>query len=197
MKRLFLLLPIILLFSLPACTSRRSTLPRDTPVDKPMKRRIDESLKRMQNPNDRSSFDKDRQATLGKKGSAGWFSRQKHSARDYNGIKSFSTDQFATREFSRASESSRLSRQSFSGADDVPSYGDRSFATSSSPFSDRASSADQQKFRDSGDVFKTRANSSALKSQRENRGPRIIELEEQGQKPAYSESEVRRLLGRE
>ncbi len=67
MKRHFLLLPIILLFSLPACTSRRSTLPRDTPVDKPMKRRIDESLKRMQNPNDRSSFDKDRQATLGKK----------------------------------------------------------------------------------------------------------------------------------
>jgi hypothetical protein len=36
-----------------------------------------------------------------------------------------------------------------------------------------------------------------LKSQKQNLGPRIIELEEQGTKPAYTENEVRRLMGRD
>lgn len=191
-------LPLLLLAALlSSCSSSRQSTQRSDSVGKPMSRRIDESLKRMQNPNDRSSFDKDRMASLGKKGSAGWFSRQKYGARDFNGVKSYSTDEFTTHEFSRSGEQNRFSRQTFSGADDVPSYSDQTFATGKSPFSDRTATDADQQFRSAGDVFKTRANSAALKSQKENRGPRIIELDEQGKKAAYSEDEVRRLLGRD
>lgn len=191
-------LPVLILAALlVGCSSSRETVQRDDLTSKPMSRRIDETLKRMQNPNDRSIFDKDRQASLGGNRSAGWFSRQKYGAQDYNGVKSFSTDQFATREFSRAGESSRLSRQTFSGVDAVSNFGDQSFATSQSAFGDRVTNDAEQEFRSAGDVFKTRANITALKSQKRNLGPRIIELEEQGKKPAYTENEVRRLLGRD
>jgi hypothetical protein len=190
-------LPVLILAALLVGCSSRETKKRDDLSGKPMSRRIDESLKRMQNPNDRSIFDKDRQASLGGNRSAGWFSRQKYGARDYNGVKSYSTDQFATREFSRAGESSRLSRQTFSGPDTASNFGDQAFATSQSAFGDRTSDDTLQEFRSAGDVFKTRPNSRALKSQKQNLGPRIIELEEQGTKPAYTENEVRRLMGRD
>lgn len=181
---------------LPCCSSSKSDKYKDL-GGQPMSKRIANSMKRMNDPNDRSHFDKDMQASLGKKGSAGWFSRQKYGARDYNGVKAFNTKQFKAGEFAEADHKSPLGSQNFAQDDKMPAYADDNFRTGQSPFADKAMRDDSKSFSGADDVFKTRENSPFSKSFRKNNTPKFIELDEKGRGSAYGEDEVRRLLGRD
>ena len=188
---------ILIACFLVGCSSAKSDKHKDL-GGQPMSKRIANSMKRMNDPNDRSQFDKSMQASIGKKkGGASWFSRQKYGARDYNGVKSFSTDSFKTKEFAEADHSSSMGRQSFSERDKTPAYGDDSFRTGQSPFADKTMRDGSKTFSGADDVFKTKQDSRISKSAAKNNTPKFIELDDKGRGSAYGEEEVRRLLGRD
>ena len=64
-------------------------------------------------------------------------------------------------------------------------------------FGDRAARDADKAFTGADDAFKTSANRDALKSQEKNEGPEFIVLDQQKKGPAYSEAQVKRLLGRQ
>ncbi|MEQ1749757.1 MAG: hypothetical protein ABL974_10070 [Prosthecobacter sp.] len=179
------------------CSSSKSSKRQDV-SGQPMSKRIANSMKRMNDPNDRSQFDKSMQATFGKKkGSASWFSRQKYGARDYNGVKSFGTSPFKTGEFAEGDNKSAMGRQNFAERDKTPAYGDDSFRTGTSPFADKSMRDGTKSFSGADDIFKTRPDSRISKSAAKDNMPKFIELDDKGRGSAYSEDEVRRLLGRD
>jgi hypothetical protein len=183
--------------SVVGCASSKSNKRQDQ-SGQPMSKRIANSMRRMKDPNDRSQFDKSMQATFGKKkGSASWFSRQKYGARDYNGVKTFSTTPFKTGEFAEGDHKSAMGRQNFSELNKTSAYGDDSFRTGTSPFADKAAKDGTKSFSGADDIFKTRPDSRISKSAAKDNTPKFIELDDKGRGSAYGEDEVRRLLGRD
>ena len=179
------------------CSSSKSNK-RQELGGQPMSKRIANSMKRMNDPNDRSQFDKSMQATFGKKkGSASWFSRQKYGARDYNGVKSFGTTPFKTGEFAEGDHQSSMGAQNFGQRNKSPAYGDDRFRTGQSPFASKEMRDGTKAFSGADDIFKTRPDSRISKSAAKDNTPKFIELDDKGRGSAYGEDEVRRLLGRD
>ena len=179
------------------CSSSKSDRRKEL-GGQPMSKRIANSMKRMNDPNDHSQFDKTMQASFGKKErNTAWLSRQKYGARDFNGVKSFSTGAFKTKQSAEADHSSPMGGQSFAERDKSPAYGDDSFKTNRSPFADKALRSGTKIFSGADDVFKTNADVRASKSAAKDNTPKFIELDEKGRKSAYGEDEVRRLMGRD
>ncbi len=148
----------------------------------------------------RSQYDKSAASVLsqGKSGSAGWLGRQKSGGvQNFNGVKSFKADDFKTQTFSGADDKNWMGKKALTERDKVPSFADTSFGTKESSFANDSAREGKKVSRDADDVFKTSMNYVGTKSQKENRGPRIIVLPEQSQDPAYSEDQVKRLLGRD
>lgn len=200
---LFLLMPCLLGSCGSGSSSSRSS--RKSLADMSMSERRSRSMKALQegsnstNPEYRSRYDKAAQSVLsqGKRGSAAWFSRQKHSAHDFNGVKTFSTgNEFSTKTFSGADNQSWMGRQQLSERDKVPSFADNQFNTQESNFANGKSSFADKTFSMGDEVFKTTMNQAATKSQKKNKLPQIIELPEQAQGSAYTEDQVKKLLGR-
>ncbi len=151
-------------------------------------------------PRFRSQYDKAATAMLskGKEGSAGWLGRQKAGGvQDFNGVKSFKATEFKTQTFSEADNKNWMGKKALTERDKVPSFADTSFRTKNSSFANDSAREGGQVARDSDDVFKTSMNYVGTKSQKKNRGPLIIELPEQSKDPAYSEDQVKKLLGRD
>jgi hypothetical protein len=195
MNRIFHAVALALLLA--SCSSQK-TSKRDSLGGQPMSQRIANSMKRMQDPHDRSAFDKSMQASLGGNKSAGWLSRQKHSVGDYNGVKSFQAAQsFKTQAFNGGDMTSRLGTQAFNQREKQPSFADDTFKTTENPFSQKMSRDDTRSFSGANDVFKTKANREGLKEQKKDNTPKFIELDEKERRSAYTEDEVRRLLGRD
>lgn len=147
----------------------------------------------------RSRFDKSATSALaqGRRGSAGWFSRQKHSAQDFNGVKLFNAgENYQTKSFSGSDDQSWMGRKVMSESDKTPAFADDQFAARQSPFADDQARESGQVSRMADDVFKTSANRAATRSQKKNQKPLIIELPEQ-KNPAYNEDQVKALLGRD
>ncbi len=154
---------------------------------------------RSDNPQFRSRYDKAARAVLtqGKEGSAGWFGRQKHSAHSFNGVKTFDAgSQFQTKTFSGADDKNWMDRKALSERDKVPAFADNQFNTKKSPFGNDKAREGSQTSSLGDDVFKTTSNRMATRSQEKNTKPLIIELPEQSQGSAYSEDQVKKLLGR-
>jgi hypothetical protein len=148
----------------------------------------------------RSQYDKAATAMLskGKEGSAGWLSRKKAGGlQDFNGVKSFKADQFKTQTFSEADDKNWMGKKALTERDKVPAFADTTFGTKQSPFGSQTAREGSKMSRDGDDVFKTTMNREGTKSQKQNRGPRIIELPEQSKDPAYTEEQVKKLLGRD
>jgi hypothetical protein len=133
----------------------------------------------------------------GKNGSAGWLGRQKHGAQDYNGVKSFHADEFKTQTFSGADDRNWMGKQTLTEHDKKPSFANETFSTQKSAFADDSARQGSQTSRLANDVFKTSLDREAAKSQKKNQKLLIIELPEQSQGSAYTEDEVKKLLGRD
>lgn len=163
-----------------------------------MSDRIASSRKRMQDQNDRSIYDKAMQSTITNgKDTGGWLGRKSYKSNPFSGSKGYTnTKDFKTGYFSGASSKSSMGRQSFAQAGKMSSVADDSFSTKQSSLGSQKAREDQQMFSGSDDVFKTGSARDALRSQQKNDRPKFVELEEQKRDPAYTEEQVRRLLGR-
>lgn len=174
-------------------------------ADMKMGERFDRAKKAMKEGNNstdkslRSPYEKAATSVLsqGKNGSAGWFGRQKHGAQDFNGVKSFTADEFKAKTFSDADDKNWMGKQALSERDKVPAFADDAFGTGDSTFANDKAREASQTSRMADDVFKTSMNPEAAKSQKKNKGPLIIELPEQANGSAYTEDEVKNLLGRD
>lgn len=151
-------------------------------------------------PRFRSQFDKSATSMLskGKQGSASWLGKKKAGGlQDFNGVKAFRADDFKTQTFSEADDKNWMGKKALTERDKVPSFADTTFGTKNSPFASQTAREGSKMTRDADDVFKTSMNREATKSQQKNKGPRIIELPEQSKGSAYTEDEVRSLMGRD
>ena len=188
---------LIVALLLTSCASKKTSRHEDL-GGQPMSKRIANSMKRMNDPNDRSVFDKSMQASLGGNKSAGWLSKQKHSTSDFNGVKSFSgMTAFKTQDFAGSDLKSRLGDQGFNQREKEPSFADNVFKTDQNPFAQKMSRDDTRSFSGANDVFKTKANREGLKEQRKDNTPKFIELDPKERTSAYTEDQVRMLMGRD
>ncbi len=151
-------------------------------------------------PRFRSQFDKSATSMLskGKQGSASWLGRKKAGGvQDFNGVKSFRANDFKTQTFSDADDKNWMGKKALTERDKVPSFADTTFGTKDSSFGNQTAREGSKMSRDTDDIFKTSMNREAAKSQAKNKGPRIIELPEQSKGSAYTEDQVRALMGRD
>jgi hypothetical protein len=146
--------------------------------------------------NRKSIYDKDMQATFANKGGTDWLGRKKYGANRFTGSKNYTnTSKFKAGEFTSGQDQASFGDQKFSETGKTPSYADHSFTTKKSGFGNQSAGDANKAF--STDTFKTFSNRAGLKSQEENDRPKIIELDKKGRAPAYSEDQVRSLMGRD
>lgn len=197
MKSHYLLL--LFAFLLGACSSGTKSEQRSTDVmSQKMKDRIASSRKRMDDPNDRSVFDKSMRSNVtNNKGGGSYFGRKSYKSNSYAGTKSYTnTGKFKTNDFSGSKSKSHMGKQSFAQGDKTSSAADDTFATSNSRFGKQESRDASKGFSGSDDVFKTSSQYDARKSQQKNDRPKFIEIHENARKVAYSEDQIRNMLGR-
>lgn len=189
---------LLIAFLLGACSSGSKSEARSTDVmSQKMEQRIASSRRRMEDPNDRSVFDKAMRSsvTKGKKGSH--FERKSYAANSYTGTKSYTnTGKFKTSKYSGSQSKSHMGSQAYAQGDKTSSVADDTFATRNSRFDNQESRAANKNFSGGEDVFKTSSQYHALKSQQKNDRPKFIEIHENSKKVAYSENQVRNMLGR-
>jgi hypothetical protein len=150
-------------------------------------------------PRYRSRYEKAMQSSLRDRGGASWLSRKKAHTSEFAGIKEFKAQEFKTQEFAGSDQQSQFASKTFGEAGKTPSYADKasSFAGRDSIFAGKQDRDAVKVSRDADAVFKTTPDREALKSQQKNKGPQIIVLPEQEKGPAYTEDQVRSLLGRD
>lgn len=195
---IFRLLLLVLISSLCSCSSGESNGETPDVMSQKMQDRIRTSRKRMMDPNDRSVYDKAMQASLvGQGKGTGRLGKTKYKTGSYLGTKSYGeTGSFKTDKYDGANKDSGLAAQSYAPATKTAPDEKMKFAAGQSRFDGMNAREDSEVFSGAGDVFKTRANRDALRSQKKNDKPKFIQLEEHSRTPAYSEDQVRRLLGR-
>ena len=148
--------------------------------------------------NDRSIYDRGANSTFTKgKDTAGWMGKKSYGSKEYSGTRSYATSKnFKAGSYTRSDDQSSLGSQSFALADQKAEGMTGDFKTGASSFANDAAREAGQSFDGADSVFKTGAQRDALRSQNKNDRPNFIRLEENERKPAYTEQEVRRLLGR-
>jgi len=107
------------------------------------------------------------------------------------------TPGYKTSIFSGGDDRSRLGSQQFTNREKTPAYADQTFDADTSRFADKTAREGGQTYAGADSTFKTSANRAGQKSQEKNDRPKFIELEENSRRPAYSEDQVRKLLGRD
>lgn len=191
------LLLLLIPFLLGACSTQEE---KKTPplMSQRMSERIASSRKRMGDMNDRSVFDKSMRASVVKgKDTGGWLGRQKYKSNSFTGSKSYTnTKSFKAGTFSGSDNKSPMGQQGFAQAGKTAPVANSTFETTESRFADDAAREGSQTYADADSAFKTSANRDARRSQIKNDRPKFIELDEDKKKPAYTEDQVRRLLGR-
>lgn len=190
-----LLLPLLLA----SCSSGSSSQKQHPQVmTSRMQDRIAASRKRMNDPNDRSVYDKAMRSSITKgKDTGGWLGRKSYKANEYAGTKSFKAGEYKTGSFTQGDNKNRMGKQQFGGSNKTPSYADNSFNTRESRLASQQARDGSRTFSGADDTFKTGSVRDALRSQQKNDRPKFIELEQQRKDPAYTEDQVRRLLGRD
>lgn len=163
-----------------------------------MQQRFSAARERMKDPNDRSRFDPGVQSTLARQSGNGKTLSGKHyKASSFDGGKPYSrTPSYRANSWSGADRDSGLKGQTYARGDAVAPGYDAAFRAGDSRLGSQTARAGNQVFGDATSGFRTHANRDALRSQQKNERPQFIELEEQRRNPAYSEEQVRRLLGR-
>jgi hypothetical protein len=194
---IFRLSLLLLSLLLGACSSTEENKTPDLMSQK-MSDRFSSSRRRMGNMNDRNIYDKAMQSGYTKgKDTAGWLGKKSYKANEYTGSKSFKARDFKAGEFSGAKNKSSMGNDDFAQGAKVSAAADDSFKTADSRFSQKTSRQGSQVFSGADDLYKTPDNREAAKSMKKDNTPKAIKLEEQSRSPAYSEEQVRRLLGRQ
>lgn len=148
--------------------------------------------------NDRSIYDRGANSTFTKgKDTAGWMGKKSYGSKTYAGTRSYAKSKnFKAGSYTGADDQSNLGSQSFALADQKAEGMTGDFKTGESSLAKNAAREAGQSFDGADSVFKTRAQRDALRSQNKNDRPNFIRLEENERSPAYTEDQVRRLLGR-
>lgn len=196
---LHLLLPLLLGASVVSCSSGSSETPKKAAASagsQTFAQRVSSSHKRMNDPNARSQFDKAAQSSLARGKSSDWlagrqFKTDRYHAKSYGGTKAY-----PAKPYDGGKKRSSMGSQSFAQAGKAAPEAGRNFDTSTSSMAGQQAREGSQEFEGGNAIFKTSPNRDALRSQQKNDRPKFIELEENQRKPAYSEEQVRRLLGR-
>lgn len=172
-------------------------------ADMKMGERISRSVRAMKegmNKNDpryQSRYQKAMDASLAKDGSAKWLSRQKSRTNTLDHLETFKSRQFSTQEFARADDKSPLADKTTLDSERRSSFAGQAFETADSPFAAQTSRDASRQAREGGQTFRTQADVLGKKALRDSKMPEFIVLPEQVKNPAYTEDEVRRLLGRD
>jgi hypothetical protein len=147
------------------------------------------------------SFDKSfNTAAAGDRGAMKLLGSKTYHSSDYSGLKSFSgTKDYHTNEFSQSGKKSRWGSQTSRYETQANSMSGKTFSTKKSQFDGQAAHDSSKSFHGSSQTFKTGDFQPAAKSIEDNKRP-MIEQAKPGEAArnanAYSEDEVRKLLGR-
>jgi hypothetical protein len=181
-----------------ACGSSRPEREPTPLMSQTMEQRLATTRKRMTDPNDRSRFDPGIQSTLARqRGNGKAMTGKQYKSSAFNGGKSYAgTPSYRTETWSEAERGSGLSDQTYVRSDAVAAGSDSTFRSGESRLGNQTARAGSEVFDDASASFRTHANREGLRSQQKNERPQFIQLEEQRRNPAYSEEQVRRLLGR-
>jgi len=195
-----LILRLLLLLTplLGACGTSKSEREDAPLMSQTMQQRFASARQRMKDPNDRSRFDPGVQSTLARQGGSGKaLSGKTYRASEFADAKTYGhTPAYSAGTWTGADRDSGLADQSYARGEETAAGTGTVFQADASPLGNLASPADGKVFAGAGDEFSTRPNRDALRSQQKNQRPQVIQLEEQRRNPAYSEEQVRRLLGR-
>jgi hypothetical protein len=124
-------------------------------------------------------------------------SGKSYKASSFNGGKAYArTPSYKADTWSGADRNSDLGKQAHAGADAVAAGINTDFKTSESALGSQTVRGGDQVFEGAAARFRTQADREALRSQEKNDRPEFIQLEEHRRNPAYSEEQVKRLLGR-
>lgn len=194
----FILLTTALLSACSSSSEQASKREATPLMSQTMEQRFAASRKRMGDPKDRSRFDPGVQSSLARnKGSGSKMTAQKYKSSSFYGNKAYTqTPAYQAPAYTSASKTSSMGKQNFAASQQVASVADDAFAAAQSPLTDQAARQASQSFREGGQVFSTRANRDALRSQEKNERPQFIRLEEHERNPAYTEDQVRKMLNR-
>lgn len=145
----------------------------------------------------RSIYEKSMQASIGKTDNIGsWFTGKKVHSKEFAGGKRFSgAHDFKTGSFSGSSQKSSMTGQSFAQSGKRTSYADKAFGAGESRYQNQKASEASKMF--GTETLETSSNRDALKAQQKNVRPEFVEFEDQKRDPAYTEEQVRKLLGRD
>jgi hypothetical protein len=192
-------LPVLLLLTplLGACAAKRPEREATPLMSQNMEQRFAASRKRMADPNDRSRFDPGIQSSLTRKGGSTMTGKAYKSA-TFDGSKSYTrTPAHKTPAWSGGNLDSGLGDAAYAQGGQAATVADERFKTTTSRLGKQQARQQDATFGDAGTTYQTAPNREALRSQEKNDRPVFIELEEHKRSPAYSEDQVRRLLGRQ
>ena len=136
------------------------------------------------------------------------FDQKNYSAGKTVNDQRFRTDSFAgkhdytgsstykEKEFSQSDKTSREGGRTYAASGRTPEEANESYETKDSRYGSQQARQGDQSFAGGDESYKTREVRDAAKSQKKNVKPEIIPKDDESDKPAYSEAEVRRMVNR-
>jgi hypothetical protein len=197
----FLLLPLLIGLGAGCASEKKSSKPLS---EMRMNERISRSVRAMKegmdknDPRYQSRYQKAMDASIAKKnGTAGWLSRKQSRTRTLEHLETFRAGEFSTREFAQADARSPLGTRNAREATSRSPLADQAFETSDSRLAGQVSRDASLQAREAGQTFRTQEDVRGRNALRSSKPPEFIVLPEQVKSPAYTEDQVRRLLGRD
>ncbi len=201
MRACFLFMLLSGLWLLSGCSSDQNQSKRLS--DMRMNERISRSVRAMKegmgknDPRYQSRYQKAMDASLAKDSQAKWLSRQKSRTQTLDNLETFKSRQFSTEEFARADAKSLMGREQSALSGKQSDLAKEVYEITESPMARQTAWDASRQARESGQSYRTRADVRGQKAMNRSKPPEFIVLPEQLKNPAYSEDEVRKLLGRD
>jgi hypothetical protein len=138
-------------------------------------------------------------ASAGDRGNGGFMTKKGFHTNDVSALKSFSgVHDYKTKSFAQSDQASRFGKQNSQFDKKDSRYGSQTFATKDSRYGKQAAQQDSKMFSGNDKTFKTGDFGPGMQSIKDNKRP-VIEVGERDPSKnanAYSEAEVKRLMGR-
>lgn len=168
-----------------------------------MNERISRSVRAMKDgvgkndPRYQSRYQKAMDASLAKANQAKWLSRQKSRTETFDDLETFKSRQFSTEQFAQADDKGLKELEQSSLAGKQSDLASKLYEMTESPMARQTAREAITQARESGQSYRTRVDIRGQKAMQTSRTPEFIVLPEQLKNPAYTEGEVRKLLGRD
>lgn len=188
-------LHVLALVALVGCSSSKKADDSDGATVSGLNRFMDKGFDRKSGQFDRgkvSEFDQSRYAASKKVKSDRFHTGSFAGKHDFTGSRSFKA-----KEFAQSDKVSREQTQAFGGAGKESREASQEYATKESRYGNQQSRQGEKRFGAEDKGFATRSVSDVVKAQEKNERPQMIPRDEgESGKPAYTESEVKRLINR-